>query len=167
MFSRLPRSSMWLSPTLVTRPHCGRTNPHSSSSWCKPRMPISTMTFRVSAWAASTVLGTPSSLFWLPFVAHTLPAATSTSRTRFFVVVLPVDPVMPMTRPSRRSRHARASAVTAAWVSGTWITAAPAAAISSSEAWSSACCASTHTAPAATEEAAKACPSTRSPGSAT
>ena len=32
MFSRLPRSSMWLSPTLVTRPHCGRTNPHSSSS---------------------------------------------------------------------------------------------------------------------------------------
>ena len=41
----------------------------------------------------------------------------------------PVDPVMPMTRPSRRSRHARASAVTAAWVSGTWITAAPAAAI--------------------------------------
>ena len=64
-------------------------------------MPISTTTACVSCSAASSVLGTPSSLFWLPAVATVDSVLASTSRTRFFVVVLPVEPVSAITRPCR------------------------------------------------------------------
>ena len=63
MFSLLPSSSIWLTPTLVTMPQSGFTNEQSPSIWPRPRIPISTMTMSISAWAASNVLGTPSSLF--------------------------------------------------------------------------------------------------------
>ena len=95
MFSRLPSSSIWLSPTLVMSPQSGRTNLHSSAIWPKPRMPISTTTTSVSGSAARSVRGTPSSLFWLAFVATTEKPAATTSRTRFFVVVLPGRPREP------------------------------------------------------------------------
>ena len=167
MFSRLPRSSMWLSPTFVTTPQWGRTNEHSCAIWPAPRMPISTTTASVSGSAAKSVLGTPSSLFWLPFVATTVCAAASTSRTRFFVVVLPVEPVMPITRPLRCPRHSRAKSVMACAVSGTSMTAAPSSRASASTSEGSGCMTSAHTAPARRAAATKSWPSTRSPGSAT
>ena len=167
MFSRLPSSSMWLSPTCVTIPHSGRTNEHSDSICRSPRMPISTTTLRVSASAASSVFGTPSSLFWLPRVAVTLPAQESTSRTRFLVVVLPFEPVRPTTRPRKRQRHARARSVMAFCASSTSKIAAPSSCTRATISSGSARVTSTQRAPAETAARTKSCPSTRSPASAT
>ena len=130
-------------------------------------MPISTTTKRVSGSAESSVLGTPSSLFWLPAVATTEPCAASTSRTRFLVVVLPVDPVMPITVPRTCPRHARARSVRAAAVSGTSMTAAPISAASVLVASSSGRATRAPKAPARRAAATKSWPSTRSPGRAT
>ena len=158
---------MWLSPTFTTRPQSGRTNEHSSAIWPVPRMPISTTTASVSGSAESSVLGTPSSLFWLPAVATTECAAASTSRTRFFVVVLPVEPVSAITRPCRWERHSRARSVTAPAVSGTSMTAAPNSRASARTSSATGCMTSAPSAPAESAAATKSCPSARSPGSAT
>ena len=166
MFSREPRSSIWLVPTLTMMPHSGRTYPHSCLIWPMPRMPISTTTAPSSAEADRTVLGTPSSLFWLPEVAVTEKPADSTSRTRFFVVVLPLEPVRPMTRPPSLPRQKRARSTSARWVSETFTMAAPASRAASAASGLGSCATRAHTAPERMAAATNAWPSTRSPGRA-
>ena len=158
---------MWLSPTWVTIPQSGRTKEHSESICPSPRMPISTTTLRVSASAASSVFGTPSSLFWLPRVAVTLPAHASTSRTRFLVVVLPFEPVRPTIRPCKRPRHTRARSVMATCASSTRRIAAPSSCTRATTSSGRDRVTSTQRAPAETAARTKSCPSTRSPASAT
>ena len=65
--------------------------------WPMPRAPISTMRKRVSVAIRQTVSGTPTSLLSEPTGATVGPAADSTLASRSFVLVLPEDPVMPMT----------------------------------------------------------------------
>ena len=89
-------------------------------------MPISTTTKAVVRSARRSVAGTPSSLFWLPAVATVGPAAARTARMRFFVVVLPLEPVTASTLPAISPRQAAARSVIARKVSGTRTMPAPA-----------------------------------------
>ncbi len=91
----------------------------------------------------------------------------STSRVRFFVVVLPMEPVRATTWPFRHSRHARASFGNASKVEFTKRMAPPAcsaAATASSLGW---LMANAATAPASNAAGMNEWPSTFSPGSAT
>ena len=130
-------------------------------------MPISTTTNSVSALASNSVRGTPSSLFWFALVATVLKVVERTSRTRFFVVVLPIDPVSAMTLPCKWPRQPRASSVKARAVSSTRRMAAPSAFAVSSAASGSSCITNTATAPERRAPSTKSWPSTRSPGKAT
>ena len=130
-------------------------------------MPISKTIICVSGFAVSSVFGTPSSLFWFAAVATTVKRAAHTSRVRFFVVVLPDEPVIPTILPLRWRRHSRARSAMACAVSGTCMIDAPSSLAKMPACRSGASMTSTPAAPARSAASTKACPSTRSPGRAT
>ena len=118
--SRLPKSSAWAIPMLVTTPMVGRATAHSVAMWPAPRAPISTTTAAASSGADSSVSGTPISLLNDTGLAPTGPAALRAAAVRSLVDVLPVLPVMPTTgTAASRSRAAAPRAVRAAAVSST------------------------------------------------
>ena len=80
----------------------------------KPRMPISSTITSVSSGALTMVVGRPWSLLKLRSFAHVRRLAASAAAAKSLVLVLPTDPVMPMTvgrstrwRRLRRQAHER------------------------------------------------------------
>ena len=80
--------------------------------WPRPRAPISTTAASVSSGAFSRVSGTPSSLLNERTLAVVTRVVASTEASRSLVVVLPTDPVMPITMasPPRAERSSRVRA---------------------------------------------------------
>ena len=71
-----------------------------------PLAPISTIRYRVSASIRSIVIGAPTSLLKDPGGATVAPCSLRMAASRFLVVVLPFEPVMPtiLSVPARRTR---------------------------------------------------------------
>jgi hypothetical protein len=97
MASREPNSPTWALPTLSTMPMWGRAMPVRYSMCPTPRAPISTTRKRVSGVTRQTVSGTPTSLLSEPTGATVGAADARTLASRSLVLVLPEEPVMPMT----------------------------------------------------------------------
>ncbi len=97
MFSREPRSPMWLVPTLVITASVGAQQAAMRAISFGWFMPISHTSTSASSGAESTVRGRPMRLFKLPCVAWTRRAVAMPVRRRSFVVVLPTEPVTPTT----------------------------------------------------------------------
>ncbi len=99
--SRSPKNSTWAAATLVTTPTSGRATRASSVMWPWPRAPISSTTHRASSEALSRVSGRPSSLLNDRSLAAVGKLEPRHAATRSLVVVLPTEPVMPTTPPTR------------------------------------------------------------------
>ena len=156
-----PNSPACASPTLSTTEMSGvaiATSRAISPSWLAP---ISTTRYSVCSSTRSIEIGAPTWLLNDPCGATVGPSASSTARSRFLVVVLPLEPVIATIRsfPAARTRSttSRAMAARAATPSGT---------ISCGTATSSARSATTSAAPASTAAGANRCPSVSSPGRA-
>ncbi len=118
-----PNSPAWARPTFSTMPTSGRAIRTSRAISPTPDAPISATRNRVSAASSSIVTGAPTSLLNEARAATVGPTRSSTARSRFFVVVLPFDPVTPTMRrsPAARTRATTsvASAPSASTVSAT------------------------------------------------
>ena len=109
MFSRLPRSPMWLVPTLVTQARAGRqaaARRSISPAWFMPSSQTSTS---APSGAESTVSGRPIRLLRLPSVAWVRRCDPKAAASMSLVVVLPTDPVTPTTSHSGWSARTRAA----------------------------------------------------------
>ncbi len=151
-----PNSPTWACPTFSTTATSGGAMRHRSAMCPTPRAPISITRYLVSWSARSTVSGTPSSLLNEPTGAMVVPDGSSTSASRSLTLVLPCDPVMAMTTGS-------------SWPS-TWVASRASASVTSSTTMhgsSTGLDDRTAEAPSASAFAAKSCPSTCSPASAT
>ena len=94
---------MWAVPTFVSTPIVGRAiSARAAISW-RWFMPISTTANRSSSDRRRSVSGTPKLLLRLPRVARSLRRSRMPAHSSL-VVVLPLLPVMPMSRPSKRDR---------------------------------------------------------------
>jgi hypothetical protein len=111
--SRDPNISRCAAPTFVRTPTVGRAERHSISMWPSPRLPISSTSASVPSGALRIVSGTPTSVLNERGLACTRNREASTARDRSLVVVLPVEPVIPTTGPSKEVRSAAASAIRA------------------------------------------------------
>ena len=99
--SRSPKYSTWAMATLVTMPTSGRATRASRSMWPTPRAPISSTTHCASSGALRSVSGRPSSLLKERSLAAVRKAEARHARRRSLVVVLPTEPVIPTTPPTR------------------------------------------------------------------
>ena len=109
---------------LVTTPIVGRAIAHNAAMSPGSRAPISSTSASVSRGAPRSVIGTPISALKFPGVAWTRNVVRSAAAVRSFVLVLPVEPVMPTTRASGScARAQRPMAASASSASVTWITA--------------------------------------------
>ncbi len=166
MFATPPKLPAWAVPTMSTTPMSGRTMSQRYAMLPTWSAPISTTRKRVSGSARNTVSGTPTSPLYDPTGATVGPWVASRAASRSFVVVLPAEPVMPMTVVGECSRTrrttSRASAPIASTASSTMIAgcAAPSGACVARSA-------STAAAPAPSAASMKSWPSARSPGFAT
>ena len=156
-----PNSPACASPTLSTTEMSGvaiATSRAISPSWLAP---ISTTRYSVCSSTRSIEIGAPTWLLNDPCGATVGPSASSTARSRFLVVVLPLEPVIATIRSFPRSGRARRPA--APWRPGprrrrARSTAAPRTSTARS--------ATTSAAPASTAAGANRCPSVSSPGRA-
>ena len=123
--SRSPKYSTWAMATLVTMPTSGRPTWARRATCPTPRAPISRTTHWASSGALRSVSGTPSSLLKDRSLADTPKVETRHWRRRSFVVVLPTEPVMPITPPCTCSRATTPSCMSAAAVSATTMAVAP------------------------------------------
>ena len=80
---------------------------HSAAISPKPRMPISSTITSVSSGVLRIVVGRPCSLLKLRSFAAVRRLAASAAHARSLVLVLPTDPVMPITVPPNGSPHCR------------------------------------------------------------
>ena len=86
---------------LVTTPTVGRAIAHSAAMSPGSRAPISSTSASVSSGAPNSVIGRPISALKFPGVACTRYVVRSAAAVRSFVLVLPVEPVMPTTTGGR------------------------------------------------------------------
>ena len=149
--SMVPNVSVCTAATAVTTPMVGLATAHSSAMCPDPRAPISTTTTSVSSGALTSVRGTPSSLLNERSLAVVCSAPPRAPAQRSLTVVLPTEPVTPMTSSGRRTRAARPRSASALPVSRTWTIAAPGHATGRST--------STAVAPPATASSMKSWPS--------
>ena len=94
-----PKSPAWARPTLSTTRDVGTDDRRRAGRYRRCALaPISTTRKRVSSSTASIEIGAPTWLLNEPRGATVGPdALEQTPRSRFFVVVLPFEPVMPTT----------------------------------------------------------------------
>src|SRR4051812_2846601 len=112
--SMLPSSSRCTGPMLTITPTSGSAIAASSAIWPAPRIAISRTSTSVPGGAPRTVRGSPISVFRFCAVATTRRCGASIPASRSFVDVLPVEPVMPITRARSARRHAVARRPSAA-----------------------------------------------------
>src|SRR3954449_11614026 len=112
--SMLPSSSRWTGPMLTITPTSGSAIAASSAIWPAPRIAISSTSTSVPGGEPRTVSGRPISVFRFCAVATTRRCGASIPASRSFVDVLPVEPVMPITRARSARRHAVARRPSAA-----------------------------------------------------
>ena len=147
---------------MSTMPTSGRTRATRVAILPRPLAPISTIRKRVCSVTSSMVIGAPTSLLNEPRGATVSPARSQMARSRFLVVVLPLEPVTAITWSRPRARTwattSEARAPSARTTSGTtiWLTGRSRGLSTSSSA-----------APACWAAGAKAWPSVTSPGLAT
>ena len=110
MFSREPRSPIWLVPTLVMTASVGWQAAARRSISCGWFMPSSQTRTSESSGAESTVSGRPMRLLKLPTVACVQRWEEMPQRSMSLVVVLPTEPVTPTTTHSGCIRRHRAAA---------------------------------------------------------
>mmetsp|Transcript_72819 Transcript_72819/g.122014 ORF Transcript_72819/g.122014 Transcript_72819/m.122014 type:complete len:203 (+) Transcript_72819:1506-2114(+) len=110
MASTLSKLSECTAHTAVTTATVGRASPVSTRICPALSIPISMTACSVSRGMRARVRGTPIWLFRLPSVACVLPTTARPCASMAFVVVLPTDPVTPMTRAVARSRPRAATA---------------------------------------------------------
>ncbi len=125
MASRVPDRDRWTARTAVTTPIDGRATSHSRAMSPGTYRPISSTAAACPAASRRRVRGNPTSLFWLPGLRRTFQRAPRTSATCSLVDVLAIDPVMPTTTGSNRSRHAEDAASSASPVAETAMMLAP------------------------------------------
>src|SRR3954452_5068493 len=112
--SMLPSSSRCTGPMLTITTTSGSAIAASSAIWPAPRIAISRTSTSVPGGAPRTVRGSPISVFRFCGVATTRRCGASIPASRSFVDVLPVEPVMPITRARSARRHAVARRPSAA-----------------------------------------------------
>ena len=124
-----PTRSVCADATLVTTPMLGRATVHSRAISPKPRMPISSTRASTSSGAFKMVTGRPWSLLKDRSFAATRKLDPSAAAIKSLVLVLPTEPVMPITRllscASSLFRPQAPSCNSAASVSGTVIAVRP------------------------------------------
>ena len=157
-----PKPPAWASPTMRTAPMSGVTRPASRAIIPPWSAPNSLTRNRVASVTRSIVSGAPTSLLKEFRGATVSPSSWRIRWTRFLVVVLPFEPVIPTTRrsPAARTRATtvRARSASAWTTSGTMICEICA---------STRCSVSASAAPASAAAPTKRCPSVTSPGFAT
>ena len=161
--SMLPARSRWVGCTASTTPTSGRAISASRAISPTVYMLISRTAASCVASSRSRVIGSPVSELRFPSFRSVASSRERTSAVISLAIVLPVEPVMPTTRTAWRDRHQAARSWRARSASGTttWGASRRSSGRSTGRSTSAA------EAPARSASATNACPSARSPGSAT
>ena len=161
--SMLPARSRWVGCTASTTPTSGRAISASRAISPTVYMLISRTAASCVGSSRSRVIGSPVSELRFPSFRSVVSSRERTSAVISLAIVLPVEPVMPTTRTAWRDRHQAARSWRARSASGTTTWGASRRSAGRSTGRST----STAEAPARSASATNACPSARSPGSAT